>query len=469
MKKHLLLFFLWPVYVCAQNYADYVNPFIGTGGHGHTYPGATLPYGMVQLSPDTRIDGSWDGCSGYHFSDEVVYGFSHTHLSGTGCSDYGDVMLMPVTKKSTAFVPTEYSSRIDHTVELAKAGFYTTQLVDHQVTANLTATTRTGFHQYIFHENEKAMVVLNLNHRDQLVEGELNKVNDHTISGYRYSKAWAQNQKIYFYMEFSRPIKSVAAIDDGQTLGEFTSIQGQQICANFFFDLAKNDTLLVKVGISGTGIDGAQMNLQTENPGWNFNATRLAARDAWNQELKKIEVVCERRQDYAIFYTALYHTMVVPNIWNDVNGNYRGRDDQVHTQTNGNYYTVFSLWDTFRAAHPLYTLIDQQRTKDYVNTFISQFKDGGRLPVWELASNETDCMIGVHSISVIADAVSKGLIDNRYKDILADAMIATAGMLDYRGIGTMNTQQYLAIEDESESVSKNPGILLPVCVYGQDM
>jgi predicted alpha-1,2-mannosidase len=453
MNRLIPLIFLSIPSLFAQNYADYVRPLVGTGGHGHTYPGATLPHGMVQLSPDTRVDGSWDGCSGYHFSDQRIYGFSHTHLSGTGCSDYGDIMLMPVTRKSLAFSQEEYVSSYDHADELAQAGFYSVKLKDNHVTVNLTATQRTGFHQYIFHEKEQAMVVLNLNHRDQLLEGEIEMVNDHTISGYRYSKAWAQNQKIFYYIEFSRKIVSAPALDDGEKLKSFQKINGQQLCANFFFDVKTNDTLLIKVGISGTGVEGAKLNLTTENPGWNFKNIREKARQTWNKELGKIEVSADKKSDYEVFYTALYHTMIVPNVWNDVDGKYRGRDDQVHTKE-GNYYTVFSLWDTFRAAHPLYTLIDQQRTKDYVQTFILQFKESGRLPVWELSGNETECMIGIHSISVIADAVNKGLVDKQYKNVLADAMIATSKMNEYRGIGIMNKQNHLTIENESESVSK---------------
>lgn len=454
MRKSLLFLFIPFVSIQAQGYSDYVNPLIGTDGHGHTYPGATMPYGMVQLSPDTRIDGSWDGCSGYHSTDAYVYGFSHTHLSGTGCSDYGDIMLMPVTKKPMAFKSKDYASIFDHTLEEARPGFYSTKLEDHQVSVNLTSTIRTGMHRYIFHENENAMVVLDLNHRDQLLDGEIEMIDDYTVAGYRYSKAWAQNQKIFFYIQFSRKIKSSPALDDSATVRGFKKISGKQLCANFHFDVNKNDTLLVKVGISGTSKEGAQLNLEKENAGWNFEATYQKAQSEWEKELGKIEINANNRKEYSVFYTALYHTMIVPNTWNDVDGKYRGMDDQIHTKTEGNYYTVFSLWDTFRAAHPLYTLIDQQRTRDYVMTFIQQFKEGGRLPVWELSSNETDCMIGIHSISVIADAVTKGLVDDQYKEVLAEAIISSANLLDYRGIGTMNTQHHLTIENESESVSK---------------
>src|SRR5688572_8445074 len=248
MKRLIPLILVSTQFLFAQKYADYVRPLIGTGGHGHTYPGATVPYGMVQLSPDTRVDGSWDGCGGYYYNDKMIYGFSHTHLSGTGCSDYGDIMLMPVTRKPSAFVQEDYASQYDHAEEIAQAGFYSVKLKNNNVTVNLIATQRTGFHQYIFHEKEQAMVVLNLNHRDQLLDGEIQMVNDHTISGYRYSKAWAQNQKIFYYIEFSRKIASAPAMDDSVKLRSFTRINGKQLCANFFFDVKVNDTLLVKVG-----------------------------------------------------------------------------------------------------------------------------------------------------------------------------------------------------------------------------
>jgi predicted alpha-1,2-mannosidase len=453
MKKSLLIFLFSSFVLQAQNFADYVRPLVGTGGHGHTYPGATVPFGMVQLSPDTRVDDSWDGCGGYYYSDKMIYGFSHTHLSGTGVSDYGDIMLMPVTHQGSAFSQGDYASKYSHDEEVAQAGFYSVHLKGNNVTANLTSTARTGFHQYIYHESDKAMVVLNLNHRDKLLEGEIEIVNDHTVQGYRYSSAWATNQKIFYYIEFSRKIKSAPGLDDDQKLRSFTKINGQKLCANFFFDVKVNDTLLVKVGISGTSTEGAKLNLQSENPGWNFENIKKKAKETWNKELGKIEIFCEKKSDYETFYTALYHTMIVPNVWNDVDGKYRGRDDQIHTKTSGNYYTVFSLWDTFRAAHPLYTLIDQTRTKDFVETFMLQYDQSGKFPVWELSSNETDCMIGIHSLSVIADAISKGLVDAKYKSALGDAVVKIAGY-DYRGMPTMGMNQYLNTEDENESVSK---------------
>lgn len=454
MKKLTLFLTLSIQWVIAQNFADYVKPLIGTGGHGHTYPGATTPYGMVQLSPDTRVDGSWDGCGGYHYSDKMIYGFSHTHLNGTGVSDYGDIMLMPVTSQPMAFSRGDYASKFSHEDEIAEAGFYSVKLLGNDVTVRLTSTPRTGFHQYIFHHHEHAMVVLNLNHRDELIDGEIEILDDHTVAGYRYSKAWARNQKTFFYIEFSKKIISSPALNDSIKLRGFKKINGKQLCANFFFDIKTNDTLLVKVGISGTSKEGAKLNLQTENPGWNFDKIKRQAKDLWNKELSKIQVMCDKRSDYEVFYTALYHTMVNPNLWNDVDGKYRGMDDNIYTKENGNYYTVFSLWDTFRAAHPLYTLIDHDRTRDYIETFIFQYQHSGRLPVWELAANETDCMIGIHSLSVIADAVSKGIIDSKYKSILSEAVNATAAMNSYRGIGVMNENHYLVIESESESVSK---------------
>jgi len=452
MKKILFLILALPQLAWSQNYTAFVKPMVGTAGHGHTYPGATLPYGMVQLSPDTRIDGSWDGCSGYHFSDKIIYGFSHTHLSGTGCSDYGDIMLMPIAGHSSAFSTGDYASRYSHEDEIAEAGYYSVTLKSNNVKVELTATQRTGFHKYTFYEKDP-IVVLNLNHRDELLDGEIEIVNNHTIQGYRYSKAWAQNQKIFFYIEFSSKIESNVGLDNGSQQKNFKKISGKQVCANFMFGLEKNDALLVKVGISGTSVEGAKLNLQTENPKWDFEKVKKDAKSSWNKELGKIEVTCENKAEYEVFYTALYHTMIVPNVWNDVDGKYRGMDDKIYTKATGDYYTVFSLWDTFRAAHPLYTLIDQKRTKEYVETFMLQYEQVGRFPVWELASNETYCMIGIHSISVIADAVEKGLIHESYKKPLADAIIKISGY-DFRGMATMNSSNYISTEDEHESVSQ---------------
>ena len=449
-KKLELTYFLFFVFTSvsfAQNYSQYVNPFIGTGDHGHTFPGATLPFGMVQLSPDTRIDGSWDGCSGYHYSDSVIYGFSHTHLNGTGVSDYGDIMLMP-TMGMESFDPNGYSSTFSHENEKASAGFYSVHLDKYDIDVALTASTRVGFHKYKFNKSGQANIILDLNHRDKLLDSWIKIINDRTIEVYRKSSAWATNQQIWARIEFNQPVEikmypSVEIdINDGITKISEIALLSKQV--------KKGDELLVKVSLSFTGFEGAELN-STEIPGWDFEKVKKDAEKAWNKELSKIEVKSNDKDKLAIFYTALYHTMIQPNIAQDLDGKYMGRDFKVHQTEDFDYYTVFSLWDTFRAAHPLYTLIQQKRTVDFVKTFITQYEQGGRLPVWELASNETDCMIGYHSVSVIADAMMKGFEFDYEKAFEAAKHSA---MLNHLGLESYKKNGFISIDDEHESVSK---------------
>ena len=406
MKSFLIaLVFLTTTISQAQDFAKHVNPFIGTGGHGHTFPGATVPYGMVQLSPDTRIDGSWDGCGGYHYSDNLIYGFSHTHLNGTGVSDYGDIMLMPTMGKHT-ISSKDYSSTFSHANEKASAGFYSVKLDKHNIDVRLTTSTRVGFHEYTFNESGQGNIVLDLNHRDKLLEGRIRVVDNKTIEVLRRSEAWARDQYVYARIEFNVAFDNIYF---GKKANQIKNNNELEISSALFSkQVKKGEKILVKVSLSPTSYEGAKLN-SSEIKHWNFDKAHKAAIALWNKELSKIEVTSNDKDKLAIFYTALYHTMMQPNIAQDLDGKYRGRDNQIHVAEGFDYYTVFSLWDTFRGAHPLYTLIDKKRTADYINTFIKQFEQGGRLPVWELASNETDCMIGYHSVSVIADAMAKGI------------------------------------------------------------
>jgi len=421
--------------------ASYVNPFIGTGGHGHTFPGATMPFGMVQLSPDTRLDG-WDGCSGYHYSDSVVYGFSHTHLSGTGVSDYGDVLLMPTTGElrlnngATRGVENGYASRFDKETEQAEPGFYNCYLLDYNIDVALTTSLRAGIHKYQYNEDGARHVVVDLKHRDQLISSSLKKFSDNAVGGSRISKAWAVEQHIYFYIEFSEPFDKHT--EDEQVHG-FT----------FVDDL---EEMFVKVGISAVSVENAKANLEAEIPHWDFEKTKTDARAAWNKQLSKIEVKGEH-DDKVKFYTSLYHTMIAPNLFSDVNGDYRGMDMKIHNTNGGKeQYTVFSLWDTFRATHPLFTIIEQERTNAFVQTFLRQYQQGGLLPVWELASNETYCMIGYHSAPVIADAYMKGLRDFD-AELALEAMVNSANQ-DHFGLEFYKKNGYISAGEESESVSK---------------
>ncbi len=431
------------------NYSQYVDPFIGTGGHGHTYPGATLPFGMIQLSPDTRIDGSWDGCSGYHGSDTLIYGFSHTHLSGTGCSDYGDILLMP-----DVGVPsldnTMYSSGFSHKTEQASPGFYSVTLQKTGVHVELAAALRSGMHKYIFPKAGVGNIVIDLLHRDKTLESHLEVLDKTHIEGMRRSQAWAKDQVIYFSLEFSRPFTSSLLLADAKE-GE-TNPAGRDRGGVFCFNTTASDSILVKIAISTVSMEGARKNLQAEIPGWDFQQVRNDATVIWDNELSKIEVTSPNKTKLRIFYTALYHTLLQPNLNMDADSMYRGRDKAVHRAKGFSYYSVFSLWDTFRAAHPLYTIIEPRRTADFINTFLAQYKEGGRLPVWELASNETDCMIGYHSVSVITDAAVKGITG--FDPWLALEAMKKSATGKQGGLSAYRRQGYLAAEDEPESVSK---------------
>jgi len=442
-------------------YTRYADPFIGTGGHGHTYPGAIMPHGMVQLSPDTRLDG-WDGCSGYHYSDNYIYGFTHTHLSGTGCSDYGDILLMPMTGEPSPDNK-KYGSHFSHSEEKASPGYYSVRLKDNNILAELTTTTRVGFHKYTFPANEKSNIILDLKHRDDVLENSINIEDSVTISGLRRSRAWAENQYVYFVIKFSKPfidygvylndtLKSGIPIKSFMNSGAGRKTASKLIKAFFTFDTKDGKPVLMKVALSQVSVAGARKNMQAELPGWDYDKVKANADAAWDKELGKIEVTNEPLPKMRTFYTALYHTMVAPNVASDVDGQYRGMDLKVHTATGFTYYSVFSLWDTYRGAHPLYTIIDRERSLDYIKTFLTQYKEGGRLPVWELSSNETDCMIGYHSVPVIVDAAVKG-IDQFDKLLALEAMEKGATGNRY-GLPALIDHGYLEAVDEHESVSK---------------
>jgi predicted alpha-1,2-mannosidase len=433
------------------NYSKLVNPFIGTGGHGHTYPGATAPHGMVQLSPDTRLEG-WDGCGGYHHDDNYIYGFTHTHLSGTGIPDYCDILVMPMagTPSSDNKI---YGSTFSHKNENASAGYYSVLLDNGNIKTEFTTTERVGFHHYTFSNENDNTIILDLKHRDEVLESSLKLEDSVTVSGMRRSKSWAQNQYVFFVMKFSKSIKNYGIWNNEMSTNKIIgdTLSSKNIKAFFQFDLAANKNIYVKVALSPVSVEGAKKNLAAELPGWDFENTKLAAEKNWNKELGKIDVKGDEEKK-KIFYTALYHTAVVPCINMDVDETYRGRDNNIHKADGYTYYSVFSLWDTYRGAHPLYTIIDKARTLDYIETFLTQYKEGGRLPVWELASNETECMIGYHSIPVIVDAYMKG-ITNFDTKLALEAMLHSAHM-NHFGLAAYKTKGLIESEDEQESVSR---------------
>lgn len=440
---------------------DLVNPFIGTGGHGHTFPGACVPNGLVQLSPDTRPDGynDWDGASGYHYSDSVIYGFSHTHLSGTGVSDLCDVLLMPVSADGTfPWTQDLYRSAFNKNSEQAHAGYYKVTLdgppklktYSHSQPARttdggplnveLTATARVGVHRYTYPMDASARLVLDLRHRDQLLGNSIELVNGNEVVGERRSSSWAADQRLFYCIRFSQPWKETEVAP--------SNLYGR--VAGFNFGTLK-DPLIVKVGISAVSVEGARKNLEAEVPHWDFDKVRTEAEAAWNAKLNKIQIQGGTREQQRIFYTALYHCYVAPYIFNDVDGQYRGMDGEVH-HADHDVYTVFSLWDTFRALHPLMTILEPDMTRDWIKTFLLHYQQSGRLPVWELWGNETDCMIGYHSVSVIADAYMKGI--RGFDEKLAlEAMVASA-MRNDPGLNAYRTKGYISSEDEAESVSR---------------
>lgn len=458
MKKHqlftlLLLFGVLALSAQVIEPAKYVNPFVGTDFHGHTYPGAVVPFGMVQLSPDTRLTG-WDGCSGYHYSDSVIYGFSHTHLSGTGCSDLGDILIVPTVGKPELDNKL-YSSHFSKKSETSRAGYYSVFLDKPKVKAELTATARVGFHRYTFPKTKEANIILDLKHRDEVLESWIQIVGKDEVRGYRRSKDWADDQRIYFVIKFSSPFtQSELHAADGSiiTANLEGKNDGKNLKAWFRFPTLKGKQLLVKVGISAVSIDGAIKNLEAEIPAWNFDKIAQQAYASWNKELSKILVGEASAEQLTTFYSSLYHTMVVPNIFSDVDGMYLGTDLKAHKAEGFTPYTVFSLWDTYRAYHPLMTIIDTKRTNDYINTFLSHYKNGGLLPVWELDANETFCMIGYHSIPVIVDAWMKGIrgFDGKYA---LEAMKHSAN-LDHLGLKEYRKNGFIPGDKESESVSK---------------
>ena len=424
----------------------YVNPFIGTGGHGHTYPGASAPFGMIQLSPDTRFDG-WDGCSGYHYSDSIIYGFSHTHLSGTGVSDYGDLLIVPQSGSPKTepgyLVDGGYGASFSHKSETALPGMYSVKLESENIDVRLAVTERAGMHEYIFNnQDEEHSILIDLDHRDRVIDAGIEVVGENTVNGYRISESWASEQHFYFYMESNVAFESAKKISD----------KGKNKLLLTFSPTTKK--VLLKVGISAVDEEGAKENLLVEIPSWSFNIVQKSTKSLWEKELNKIDFKTENRDLKTTFYTSLYHSFLAPNIFHDVDGRYRGRDLEKHklNPEESSNYTVFSLWDTYRGTHPLFTFTQGKRVNEFVQTFIRQYEQGGDLPVWELAANETECMIGYHSVSVIADAAVKGLANFNYSKA-KEAMIATAKFDEFGKI-PFGKNGFVSAGDEPESVSK---------------
>lgn len=436
-----------------KDYAQYVNPFVGTDYVGNTYPGATVPFGMVQLSPDNGLPG-WSRISGYHYKDSTIAGFSHTHLSGTGAGELYDISFMPVTKPwKEAAQPLGIHSLFSHDNEAASAGYYRVYLDDYDINVELTATERCGIQRYTFPEAE-ASIFLNLSKAmnwDATVDSRIEQVDSVTICGYRYSTGWVEDQRIYFVSKFSRPFKSMTIDTVAAYNGEKRS--GTGYIARFDYNTEKGDTIVIRTALSRTGIDGAYRNLAAEAPAGGFDHYREAAYGAWNRELSKIEITTPDTSIMRTFYTALYHTMLAPTIESDVDGSYFGADKKIHRDTTMTTYGTFSLWDTYRAAHPLLTYLCPDRVNDMIKSFLNHYDQFGRLPVWTFYGNESDMMIGYHSVPVILDAYNKKIGDFDAEKAL-EACVATADKDDYRGIGLYKKYGYIPYNLEKESLSK---------------
>lgn len=422
----------------------YVNPFIGTGTvngsglSGNNYPGATVPFGMVQLSPDTKEAPDWGAASGYDYHDQNIFGFSHSHLSGTGVAEMFDVLFMPTTGKVSTVAGdpgkpySGYHSRFSHEQESARPGYYQVKLLDYNVNAELTATTSAGFHRYTFQKDSLAHIVLDLNHSmnkgswsSRIIQSQIRILDNHTIEGYRVITGWAKMRKVYFRAVFSKPIVKQLMADGGTNYEGQTLINGSNIRAVFDFNVSDGKPVLVKVGLSPVSTANAKANLDAEINHWNFDQTAQATENSWEQELGKIKAEGSTEKK-TIFYTALYHAFLQPHVMSDRNGDYNGSDFVTRNTKGGTFYSTFSLWDTYRAAHPLYTLIQPERTADFVNSMLKQYDTYGYLPIWQLWGQENYCMIGNHAIPVITDAVLKGIkgidINKAYEAIKNSAL-----------------------------------------------
>lgn len=464
LQKFLLLSCLMCAFGCTGtdkpeviNPVAYVDPYIGTGGHGHTFLGVTAPFGAVQIGPN-NINKGWDWCSGYHYSDSIVIGFSHLHLNGTGCSDTGDILFMPYIGKARTQPGTQqdplsgYASYYSKDNERALPGYYEVLLKTHRTKVELTASDRVAFHRYTFPKDVEKHVMINLkdaNGDDRPTDTYLEQINDTVIRGYRYSTGWSKKQQIYFSAVFSQPVHLTLYHDSVQVAGnrlQRLDVKGNVAVAPVVEELG------VKVGISPVSMENAMDNIGQEIKDWNFENIVAETTGKWNAELSKLQVETTDTVAKRIFYTALYHAFMQPIMFNDCSGEYRGTDKNIYGDPGFTNYTVFSLWDTYRAAHPLYTLVQPERVPDFINSMLAIYEQQGRLPVWHLYGSDTNEMIGIQSVPVIADAILKDVKGFNYERAY-QAMKASM-MSDYKGLSYVTDLEYIPADKENESVAK---------------
>ncbi len=456
-----------------NDYTQYVNVFIGTGGHGHTYPGAVVPHGAIQPSPDTRIYG-WDACSGYYYNDSTINGFSHTHLSGTGCCDLGDVLIMPtvgeqdITQEEERGQTKAYASAFSHEREKAEPGYYSVMLDRYGIQAEITSTTRGAIHRWTFPKSEDAGVIVDLDYSldDQTNIGmQLEVISDTEVVGHKMTKFWAFDQYINFYAKFSKPF-TYTIVDDTVTVGDKQKPRRKALLK--FAGTEEGEVIYAKVGVSAVDIDGAKNNVLSEIPEWDFDGVKAAAHQRWSEYLAKIDIETGDADHRAIFYTALYHAGLQPYTFTDADGRYYGMDMKVHQgDAEKPVYTIFSTWDTFRAWHPLQTIIAPEFNGELVKSLLLKAREGGILPMWELCSNYTGCMIGYHSVPIIADAYIKGYrdidINEAYKAMRRTAEYDTTGIIAPKAVAAILMNQakywknkvgYVPCDKDNEAVAK---------------
>ncbi len=445
--------------ITETNVVEYVDPFIGTGGHGHTYPGATVPFGMVQVSPDNGISG-WDWCSGYHYSDSITIGFSHLHLSGTGIGDLNDIRVMPINKKvdlsilATTRNDIPYISKYSHTKENAKPGYYSVFLEDYAIKAELTADVRTAFHRYTYEEEGEQSLILDLGYTtnwDKTTESQIHIEDKFTVSGYRYSTGWAKNQKVFFVLQFSKSINEYDLYKDANKVEKVDIVKGINASTQLFFNRGTKNQLEIKVGISSVSIDNAKENISKYRNKFEFDSVKEKANRSWEHVLSKIKVETKRDSLKTIFYTALYHSQIAPVTFSDVDGAFRKENDSIVFAKGYTAYSTLSLWDTFRAEHPLLLFLAPDKVSDMINSMLIYYEDKKVLPVWTLYANETNTMTGYHSVSVIAEAYLKGIRGFDIKRAY-EAMKHTM-MQDERGLKFYKEYGYIPYDLLDESVT----------------
>lgn len=442
-----------------NNVTKFVDPFIGTGGHGHTYPGATVPFGMVQVSPDNGIS-DWDWCSGYHYSDSITVGFSHLHLSGTGIGDLTDIRLMPINKKVDLSVPMisrddiPYSSKYTHINENATPGYYSVLLEDHGIQVEVTADIRTAFHRYVYEKGDMQSLILDLGYTtnwDKTVQSKIMVEDKFTVSGYRYSTGWAKNQKVFFVAQFSKSIRGYDLYKDSKIIKNEKSAEGIHTASQFFFNKGTKDQLEVNVGVSSVSIENAKENISDYKNNFEFDKVKENATKSWEKSLSSIKVETKRDTLKSIFYTALYHTQIAPVTYSDVNGAFRKENDSIVIAKGYTAYSTLSLWDTFRSEHPLLIFLAPDKVSDIIHSMIAYYQETKVLPVWTLYANETNTMTGYHSVSVIAEAYLKG-IKGFDIEVAYEAMKQTM-MQDDRGLKLYKEYGYIPYNLLDESVT----------------